>query len=72
LRNFARERDGRRLGITGEFETMYCSNKMKEKSHMNTAEICWLVLLGGIVIVAVVSFLSSIPELRRYLRLRDM
>ncbi len=26
---------------------------------MNIAEICWLVLLGGIVFVAVVSFLSS-------------
>ncbi len=39
---------------------------------MNTAEICWVVLLGGIVLVAVVSFLSMIPELRRYLRLRSM
>jgi hypothetical protein len=39
---------------------------------MNTAEICWMVLLGGIVVVAVISFLSSIPELRRYFRLRDM
>jgi hypothetical protein len=45
---------------------------MKEEAPMNTAEICWLVLLGGIVVVAVVSFLSSIPELRRYLRLRNM
>ena len=39
---------------------------------MNTAEICWLVLLGGIVIVVIASFLSAIPELRRYLRLRSM
>jgi len=44
---------------------------MKEED-MNTAEICWLVLLGGIVLFAVVSFLSAIPELRRYFRLRDM
>jgi hypothetical protein len=39
---------------------------------MNTAEICWLALLGGIVLVAVISFLSMIPEMRRYLRLRSM
>ena len=39
---------------------------------MNTAEICWLALLGAIVLVAVVSFLSMIPEMRRYLRLRSM
>ena len=39
---------------------------------MNTAEVCWLVLLGGIVVVAVVTFLSMIPEMRRYFRLRDM
>ena len=35
---------------------------------MNTAEICWLILLGGIVLVAVISFLSMIPEMRRYFR----
>ena len=29
-------------------------------------------LLGGIVLVAVISFLSMIPELRRYFRLRNM
>ncbi len=39
---------------------------------MNTAEVCWLVLLGGIVVVAVVTFLSVIPEMRRYCRLRSM
>ena len=39
---------------------------------MNTAEVCWLVLLGGIVLLAAISFLSMIPELRRYFRLRDM
>jgi hypothetical protein len=44
---------------------------MKEED-MNTAEICWLVLLGGIVLIAVLSFLSVIPEMRRYFRLRDM
>ena len=35
---------------------------MKEE-EMNNAEICWLALLGGIVLVAVISFLSMIPEL---------
>jgi hypothetical protein len=44
---------------------------MKEED-MNTAEICWLGFFGVIVLVAVVSFLSVIPEMRRYLRLRDM
>jgi hypothetical protein len=44
---------------------------MKEED-MNTAEICWLALLGGIVLLAVIAFLSNIPEMRRYLRLRDM
>ena len=39
---------------------------------MNTAEVCWLVLLGGILVVAVVTFLSVIPEMRRYFRLRSM
>ncbi|MGI8889970.1 MAG: DUF6893 family small protein [Chthoniobacterales bacterium] len=39
---------------------------------MNTAELCWLALLGGIVLVAVVAVLSMIPEMRRYLRLRSM
>lgn len=39
---------------------------------MNTAEICWLALLGGIVLVAVITFLSMIPEMRRYLRLKSM
>ena len=45
---------------------------MKEEAPMNTAEVCWLVLLGGIVVVAMVTFLSMIPEMRRYFRLRDM
>jgi Family of unknown function (DUF6893) len=44
---------------------------MKEED-MNTAEVCWLVLLGGIVLVAVISTLSMIPEMRRYFRLRNM
>ncbi len=44
---------------------------MKEQD-MNTAEICWLALLGGIVLVAVIAFLSMIPEMRRYLRLKSM
>ncbi len=39
---------------------------------MNTAEICWLALLGGIVLLAVISFVSMIPEMRRYLRLKSM
>jgi hypothetical protein len=42
------------------------------KEDMNTAEICWLALLGGIVLVAVVSFISMIPEMRRALRMRSM
>jgi Family of unknown function (DUF6893) len=45
---------------------------MKEEIPMNTAEVCWLVLLGGIVVFAVISILSAIPELRRYFRLRSM
>ncbi len=44
---------------------------MKEED-MNTAEICWLALLGGIVLVGVIAFLSMIPEMRRYLRLKSM
>jgi hypothetical protein len=44
---------------------------MKEED-MNTAEICWLVFLGGIVLVAVISFISMIPEMRRALRIRSM
>jgi len=44
---------------------------MKEED-MNTAEICWLGFFGVIVLVAIVSFLSVIPEMRRYRRLRDM
>ena len=39
---------------------------------MNTAEICWLALLGGVVLVALAASLSMIPEMRRYLRLRNM
>lgn len=39
---------------------------------MNTAELCWWILLGVIVLVAVISFISMIPEMRRYLRMRDM
>jgi len=39
---------------------------------MNTAEICWLGFFGVIVLVAIISFLSSIPELRRYFRVRSM
>ena len=40
---------------------------------MNTAEVCWLVFLGGIVVVALsLPFLSMIPEMRRYFRLRNM
>lgn len=45
---------------------------MKKEENMNTAEICWLALLGGIVLVAIVSFLSMIPELRRYFQMRSM
>ncbi len=45
---------------------------MKDEETINTAEACWLVLLGGIVVVAIVSVLSMIPEMRRYLRLRSM
>ena len=44
---------------------------MKDE-EMNNAEICWVALLGGIVLVAVISFLSMIPEMRRYFRLRNM
>ena len=39
---------------------------------MNNAEICWVALLAGIVLLAVISFLSVIPEMRRYFRLRNM
>lgn len=45
---------------------------LKEEEEMNTAEICWLALLGGIVLVAVISVFSMIPEMRRYLRLKSM
>ena len=44
---------------------------MKEED-MNTAEACWLALLGGIVLLSVLAFLSMIPEMRRYLRLKNM
>jgi len=44
---------------------------MKDED-MNTAEVCWLVFLGGIILVGVMTALSMIPELRRYLRLRSM
>jgi uncharacterized membrane protein len=39
---------------------------------MNTAELCWLILLGVIVLVAVITFISMIPEMRRYMRIRSM
>ncbi len=39
---------------------------------MNTAELCWVILGGIIVLVAVISFISMIPELRRYMRIRSM
>ncbi len=39
---------------------------------MNTAELCWLIVLGVIVLVAVISIISMIPELRRYMRIREM
>jgi len=39
---------------------------------MNTAELCWLILLGVIVLVTVITFFSMIPEMRRYFRIRDM
>ena len=39
---------------------------------MNTAELCWLILLGVIVLVAVITFFSMIPEMKRYFRIRDM
>lgn len=45
---------------------------LKEEESMNTAEVCWLALLGGIVLFAVISFFSMIPEMRRYLRLKSM
>ena len=47
------------------------NDEMKEEG-MNTAEICWLGFFGVIVLVAIISFLSSIPELRRYFRVRSM
>jgi|KBSMisStaDraftv2_1062788.scaffolds.fasta_scaffold96597_3 hypothetical protein len=47
------------------------NDEMKEED-MNTAEICWLGFFGVIVLVAIISFLSSIPELRRYFRVRSM
>jgi hypothetical protein len=39
---------------------------------MNTAELCWAILGGVIVLTAVVSFISMIPEMRRYMRIREM
>ncbi len=39
---------------------------------MNTAEICWVILGGIIVLFAVIFFLTNIPELRRYMRIRSM
>ncbi len=39
---------------------------------MNVAEMCWAILGGIIALVAVISIISMIPELRRYLRLRSM
>ncbi len=39
---------------------------------MNTAELCWLILLSVIVLVAVITFLSMIPEMRRYFHIRKM
>ena len=39
---------------------------------MNTAELCWLIFLGVIVLVAVITFFSMIPELRRYFHIRNM
>jgi len=47
------------------------NDEMKEED-MNTAEICWVGFFGVIVLVAIISFLSSIPELRRYFRVRSM
>jgi len=39
---------------------------------MNTAELCWLIFLGVIVLVAVITFLSLIPEMRRYFHIHNM
>ena len=39
---------------------------------MSTAELCWLILLGVIVLIAVIAFISMIPEMRRYFRIREM
>jgi uncharacterized membrane protein len=39
---------------------------------MNTAELCWWILLGVIVLVAIITFISMIPEMRRYFRIREM
>jgi len=39
---------------------------------MNTAELCWLIFLGVILLVAVITFLSLIPEMRRYFHIRNM
>ncbi len=39
---------------------------------MNTAELCWVILGGIIVLVAVISFIAMIPEMRRYMRIRSM
>jgi uncharacterized membrane protein len=39
---------------------------------MNVAELSWLILAGVIVLVAVIAFISMIPEMRRYFRIRSM
>ena len=39
---------------------------------MNTAELCWLIFLGIIVLLAVITFFSMIPEMRRYFHIRGM
>ena len=39
---------------------------------MNTAELCWVILGGIIVLLAVIFFIANIPELRRYMRIRSM
>ncbi len=32
----------------------------------------WLIVLGVVLLIAVIIFISMIPELRRYFRMRSM
>lgn len=39
---------------------------------MNTAELCWLILGGLIVLLIIISIIAMIPEFVRYMKIRSM